>query len=431
MKKRILICLERLDIGGVETSVLTQALEYKRRNYEVVILAKKGIYTKKLENKGVICINFDFKLENKFFIDSSLEIEKIVKKYKITEIHIHQYPCILHILPFLLRTNIPYVSFIHQIIDGVYEWFLNSYSVYNLAYPLYFKNASKIVTIREKEIDNNMERFGILDKSKYYILNNSFDFGQTSNKITSLDMPRKMLMMTRLGREKEIPIKTGIEFYRKMKKLDDKFTLSILGDGEYRKKLEEENPDIKFLGKSNNVFEVMNNYDIILGVDRCMLESICYKKIAIVTSYEGRITLINEKNIDLLSKENFSGRNLKKSDNIENKLLNMKKNEYEKIVNYNYNYAFNKFNISKNILDEKLEKRKTVIFDDIWIYSNNNIEKIKSLSKESNSLYNNGQKLYKIIEEKDKEINNLTMKIENLRIRDIIKKRFKNKKHLN
>ena len=40
MKKRILICLERLDIGGVETAVITQAREYKRRGYEVILIAK-------------------------------------------------------------------------------------------------------------------------------------------------------------------------------------------------------------------------------------------------------------------------------------------------------------------------------------------------------------------------------------------------------
>ena len=36
--KNILICLEKLDIGGVETSVITQAKEYKKRGYKVIIL---------------------------------------------------------------------------------------------------------------------------------------------------------------------------------------------------------------------------------------------------------------------------------------------------------------------------------------------------------------------------------------------------------
>ena len=41
--KRILICLNSLGIGGVETACLTQIKEYARRNYEVYVLAGKGM----------------------------------------------------------------------------------------------------------------------------------------------------------------------------------------------------------------------------------------------------------------------------------------------------------------------------------------------------------------------------------------------------
>ena len=45
MKKNVLICLERLDIGGVETFVLNQATVLLSKGHTVVILAKKGLYT--------------------------------------------------------------------------------------------------------------------------------------------------------------------------------------------------------------------------------------------------------------------------------------------------------------------------------------------------------------------------------------------------
>ena len=48
MKKNVLICLERLDIGGVETFVLNQATVLLSKGHTVVILAKKGLYTEKL-----------------------------------------------------------------------------------------------------------------------------------------------------------------------------------------------------------------------------------------------------------------------------------------------------------------------------------------------------------------------------------------------
>lgn len=50
-EKNILICLEKLDIGGVETAVLNQATNWIELGYHVVILAKKGIYTPVLEKR--------------------------------------------------------------------------------------------------------------------------------------------------------------------------------------------------------------------------------------------------------------------------------------------------------------------------------------------------------------------------------------------
>ena len=62
--KAILICLEKLGVGGVETSVYNQSLAFKEKGYNVVVLAQKGIYTEKLEAKGITCIEFEFKLGN-------------------------------------------------------------------------------------------------------------------------------------------------------------------------------------------------------------------------------------------------------------------------------------------------------------------------------------------------------------------------------
>ena len=46
MNKNILICLNKLDIGGIETVVVNQGLELLERGYKVVILSQSGIYTK-------------------------------------------------------------------------------------------------------------------------------------------------------------------------------------------------------------------------------------------------------------------------------------------------------------------------------------------------------------------------------------------------
>lgn len=37
--KNIMICLEKMGIGGVETSVLNQAIEYKKQGINLIIVA--------------------------------------------------------------------------------------------------------------------------------------------------------------------------------------------------------------------------------------------------------------------------------------------------------------------------------------------------------------------------------------------------------
>ena len=61
--KKALICLEKLDIGGVETFTITQIEEFVRRGIECYVLSKDGILREKLKNiKKVKWIEFDFEL---------------------------------------------------------------------------------------------------------------------------------------------------------------------------------------------------------------------------------------------------------------------------------------------------------------------------------------------------------------------------------
>ena len=384
MKKRLLICLEKLDIGGVETSVINQAKEYKRRGYDVTIMAKRGIYTEELEKDSIECVNYEFFLEDKFFLEKETYIKKIIDDRNITEIHIHQYPCIIHLLPILLKNNIPYVAFVHSIIDGTYEWFMNTFRTYNIAFPLFFQNANKIVTIREKEIDYNSDLFKIKDKSKYFILKNSIDFNQLPKNKKYPDQINNYLIISRISKEKLVSIEKGIEFYLNIKNSNKK--LSILGDGDELEYLKNKykNYEIEFLGKSNKVYEIISKYDAVIGVDRCILEAICCRKISILSSYEGLIEIVNKDNIENLSKENFSGKNLKESSNIIEKINNISKKEYKCIVEDNYKYAYENFNIKNNILDEKLSK-EYIDYNVIYEYSNyltKNLNDLERCNKE-------------------------------------------------
>ena len=93
--KKALICLEKLDIGGVETFTITQIEEFVRRGIECYVLSKDGILREKLNNiKNVKWVEFDFKLERTLNHEKINELEKFIIKKKIDFIHVHQFSCI-------------------------------------------------------------------------------------------------------------------------------------------------------------------------------------------------------------------------------------------------------------------------------------------------------------------------------------------------
>ena len=90
--KKALICLEKLDIGGVETFTITQIEEFVRRGIECYVLSKDGILRDKLNNiKNVKWVEFDFKLERTLNHEKINELEKFIIKKKIDFIYVHQF----------------------------------------------------------------------------------------------------------------------------------------------------------------------------------------------------------------------------------------------------------------------------------------------------------------------------------------------------
>ena len=61
-----------------------------KQGYNVVVLAKKGIYTKKIEKDGATFIKYDF--DNKIYYDYEKikQLLNIFEKYDVKEVHINQ-----------------------------------------------------------------------------------------------------------------------------------------------------------------------------------------------------------------------------------------------------------------------------------------------------------------------------------------------------
>ena len=337
MKKRnILMCLEFLGVGGVETAVVTLCKGYVRAGHNVFVAAKDGMYAKELEKIGVKVLRMEHKIRNYFRIDKKKELMEFCKENKISEIHMHQYPCIMYWLPVCMELDIPYVAYAHSIVPGAIEWFNKEFPTYQLALPIFFENASKIVCIAEST-KQEIEDIYHLGEDKYLIIPNSLNMEDFPDG----EIPSKLEIFgiaARLSEEKVLSVEKGIDLFAEYIKENSNAKLLIAGDGQEKKTImryvdsKELKDKVEFLGNVSNMPEYYKNIDVFIGVDRCILEALACKRLSIISSYTGTMNIVNKNNIELASNQNFSGMNLEDNENVLQDLLKIDKKKYKSIT---------------------------------------------------------------------------------------------------
>ncbi|MBS5864468.1 MAG: glycosyltransferase [Clostridium sp.] len=432
--KRILICLNSLEIGGVETACFTQIKEYARRNYEVYVLAGKGIYVEKIEKlSNVHFIEFDYEHKNGIEIAKIDFVVDILKKYKIDLVYIHKLECILSVFPACILSKIPYIAYLHMGILNTYEWYLGNLNITKAFLKAYFQNAYKIIGIAEQTIEENRELFDI-EEGKYKLIPNSIDFKEFCNNNLQDNDSNKLLLITRLDKDKGNGIKNAIEFFKEYKNYKTDVTMDIIGDGAEKEKVEKEiqnqGLNIKLLGPKNNVSEFIRDYGIILGVGRCIQEAIAMKKLGMIVGYNDFNGPVVYENIIDVAKTNFSGRGLNKKDYKQTVkwLIDLTSDQLKEIIDKNYNWLYENRNIENNIYEVKnMTKAKEhvaklnysnllrILFEEIGNMQrkyNKDVKNAWDIKESTEEFYLNREKWDKNqLQEKDKQISELTKSI--------------------
>ena len=127
------------------------------------------------------------------------------------------------------------------------------------------------------------------------------------------------------------------------------------------------------LGARNDIAHIISQNDIVVSLDRCILEAITMKKLAIISGYDSMKELITSDNIEKASNNNFNGDNLlnKNNDELIKQLNNLKLSKIQKIVEENYKYAYDNLNANTNFYIIEDENNNQNILD--------NSELIKSI----------------------------------------------------
>lgn len=398
--KTALICLEKLDIGGVETFTITQVKEFAKRNIKCYVMAQEGILSEHIKKeKNIEFIEFNFELKNEIDYNKVSYLEKFIKEKNIEFIYVHQFSCVPYILPIVHKLKIPYIAYLHNIVPKTCEWFMDTYEIFKLLFPIYFECASKIIAITNKVKEEHQNLFN-LPEEKYKVINNSLDFSQFPNrKLGKINLNyTNLILFGRVSEQKRYSIYTAVKFYKYYKENYNKNAkLTIIGDGEIYEEIVEKykSTDIVFKGAVSNIIDEIKKADILLGVDRCMLEAVALKKPAIICGYNKNIALVTPNNLKDAIEENFTGKNL--GDN-KDELFKYNEKEIKNILNNNYEYIKKNLSICDCIYLDIKPFVNCANIEKVLLTSNYYIKLIDKLKQENKQLFLKTQELYAIID---------------------------------
>lgn len=374
--KNILLCNNSMGIGGVETVILNQVTAFTKQGYNVYVVAGKGMYSKKIEELGGHFIECEFPEENEINLARINKIVEIIKEKQITEIHIHKYQCILSVLPAALITGVPYFAYEHGIRD-TRPYFTWNYQIYNSIFPIYFKNAYKIIAITPKVADFTKKAYNI-PAEKYAIVHNGIDFNLYNNPTPKYEGKlAKVIIISRFTDEKVTPILEGIDIFKQLLTEYPTAHLEIIGGGQSKNKITEHIEKIQldysdnslestvtFLGEQTDIAKYLKEADLLLGVDRCALEAIAMKVPVVITGYNGIKGVLTKENMDIAIEENFSGDNMPtiSLETCTEQILKMQTNR-KQVIEDNYKIATEKLDCFKNYIN--IEDNTVINFD--WI----------------------------------------------------------------
>ncbi len=444
--KTIMLCLNQLGIGGIETAVLSQTSQLIKKGYKVVVVAKNGIYKEQFEKVGATCIDFEFIIQNEVDTTKIQHICDIIKKYNIEQVNIHQIDCISVVFPACVFCKVPYVAYIHSEIKGTYDWFEKNYLSYNIMFNLYFELAQKIITITEAVKEENKTKYNIQD-NKYLVMKNSIDFDNFNGK-KNPEKIEKILLISRLCTEKLDSIKNAIAMFRIYNEKHPNSVLTIAGDGEKRKEVEEWIEDIKksviMLGQINNVAEIMAENDMVIGMGRCILEAVAMKKIALISSYNGIKCILTPDIIEKVANTNFAAIDFETIE--ERKIVDLveklNQDDIDKIVKENYDYAYKNLNSNDSIYIIKESKMKNcskefiesiIELQNLYVKTNEQLHENYRKNEDTKQWLINQSKIREQelesrinkLKEKNNELNSKLEKIYNSRFYKIYHKLFK------
>jgi glycosyltransferase involved in cell wall biosynthesis len=310
----ILLTTMSLDIGGAETHIVELAKGLKKEGFHVVVASKGGVFVEDLENHGIkhYIVPLHTKKPNSVFKSYKM-LQQIIIDEKISLVHAHAripgFICnMLH-----RKMNFAFVTTAHGTwktgggLKYVTRWGQKTIAV-SQDVKKYLLDNYKIDEDHIKITINGIDTEKYSPNVDYSILMKEFNLSEDSIKL---------VYVSRIDKDREDILHNILQMLPKLIKEVKNLQFFIVGGGNILPSIKEaadkinktaERDAIIVTGSRIDINKFTAMADLFIGFGRSSLEGMASANPVIIAGNQGYIGVLDEDNIELAIKSNFSGR---------------------------------------------------------------------------------------------------------------------------
>lgn len=255
--------------GGIESLCKDYSHYSSNNNIFVVMWGKNGASANSIRQDGGVIIELDSK--KKDIINAFHNLSKIVKFYSIEVVVVHHASPIIHIYMQLLKCHYRYLKTIAYAHGSAEDMCRhndpNGLFIRKIILKASLKRSTKVIAI-SKDVKNSLIDYLRIPEDHISVIYNGIDTSRfTTNIQKDLHYPAKLIYVGRLIKEKGVQL--TLEALSNLPK-ELKWTFDVIGDGSYRKELEQQvnalelTDQVHFMGNCGNVPELLKEHDVFI-----------------------------------------------------------------------------------------------------------------------------------------------------------------------
>ncbi len=315
-KKKILMTLMRLEIGGAETHVLELSLELKRKGFDVVVASGGGVYEAYLKKAGITHYTVPMYTKSPGKVLASLAaLRNIIAREKIDIVHAHgripAFLCgLLH--PFMRFTFVTTAHWVFRTDRGL----------------KYLSNwGEKVMAVSEDIKTYLIDNYGTDPKDIFVTINGidtgrfspSADFSPLLGEFSLSENSKKIVYISRMDEDRALVAFHLAEVALQIEAFCPGVEIVIVGGGNVFDKLKALSDEVNqkagrklitLAGARTDIDLFAAMADVFIGVSRSALEAMSCAKPVIVAGNEGYLGIFDESKLQVGVDTNFCCRGL-------------------------------------------------------------------------------------------------------------------------